>query len=83
MGYTLFEYNLGLNSTGKLEIPSEIYTLPEPFHGTDNVIGKNGQKFYFHIDSSNRIGMFDLKSGNFRSRFLNMSKVWFLIFYRA
>uniref|UniRef100_A0A7E4ZU27 Olfactomedin-like domain-containing protein n=1 Tax=Panagrellus redivivus TaxID=6233 RepID=A0A7E4ZU27_PANRE len=59
MGYMLFEYNTtGVDASELLRVPSNIYTLPMPFFGTDHTVNRH-RNFYYHVPSTEIIIRYD------------------------
>uniref|UniRef100_A0AC34F646 Olfactomedin-like domain-containing protein n=1 Tax=Panagrolaimus sp. ES5 TaxID=591445 RepID=A0AC34F646_9BILA len=72
MGYMLFEYNSTTSADNNnnsnenlLKIPTNIYTLPMPFSGTDHTVAKHASDgsriFYYQISSTNSILGYNVK----------------------
>uniref|UniRef100_A0A914PGS9 Olfactomedin-like domain-containing protein n=1 Tax=Panagrolaimus davidi TaxID=227884 RepID=A0A914PGS9_9BILA len=68
MGYMLFEYNSTTSNNAlesSLKIPTNIYTLPMPFSGTDHAVAKHptdgSRIFYYQISSTNSILGYNVK----------------------
>uniref|UniRef100_A0A914Z5K3 Olfactomedin-like domain-containing protein n=1 Tax=Panagrolaimus superbus TaxID=310955 RepID=A0A914Z5K3_9BILA len=69
MGYMLFEYNSTTSNSNSnkdlLKIPSNIYTLPMPFSGTDHAVARHASDdsriFYYQISSTTSILGYNVK----------------------
>lgn len=80
MGYMLFEYN-STNSEneidGSLKIPTNIYTLPMPFSGTDHAVSKHSDGsriFYYQVSSTNTILGYHVRDDKSVQKEINFEK---------
>ncbi|KAL3093132.1 hypothetical protein niasHT_022582 [Heterodera trifolii] len=63
-------------SDAQLDFPSQIFTLPEPFRGTDHSVGRaqGDETFFYQLASEDRIQSVHLGSGKRLSKFIYAAK---------
>ncbi|TKR92143.1 hypothetical protein L596_006854 [Steinernema carpocapsae] len=73
-GYSLFEYRTNGSDTISSTDPYSIYSLDDPFQGTDHTLINNGRTFAYNMATSNSIDFVNLDTKRKIRRSLNISK---------